>query len=440
VSKVEETDILVIGAGIAGLSAKLKIQESSPEISCTVIEKASGPGGHAASFEVQGEIFDEGPHLLFSDDTEMLSALGSPTPENYKTTAKVANYWGGMLLRHPAHLDFGTLTDTLLRAKIIESLEGVLDSDQGDLRNYQEWGVANFGEYVLEQFTRTYTSKYWRVEMSTLDVDWISQRISSLNRSSVIELRNALTNGTLGDRTQGQHYLTQYTYDTRGFFSLFPKLHGLEVSHNEEVLEIDMSNKLVRTSRREIRYSKLISTMPLTRLLDVTGVSMPRENLRCTSLSLLSLVLQGNTFENQPHWLYNYDAFSEAARISFPQLFSPTLGEVSKVQLEFYFEGRQESSPIINPRAELEFLKSANLVSPSASLKAHDIREIRYANIMPCVGRAESVKDISSYLSDRDVELAGRYGAWEYLWSVEAARSGFDAASRILQSQRVSLR
>ena len=73
-----------------------------------------------------------------------------------------------------------------------------------------------------------------------------------------------------------------------------------------------------------------------------------------------------------------------------------------------------------------------SLVPHESSLIAFQTKIIEYANITPTVERDVTVQRVKSLLNESDISLAGRYGAWSYLWSVESARSGYEAAERYI--------
>jgi phytoene desaturase len=58
--------VVIVGAGLAGLSAALRLVGAGREV--TVIERADGPGGRAGRLEVDGYRFDTGPTVLTMPD------------------------------------------------------------------------------------------------------------------------------------------------------------------------------------------------------------------------------------------------------------------------------------------------------------------------------------------------------------------------------------
>jgi len=66
-----------VGAGISGLSLAQMLDET-----CTVYEQADHVGGHCSSVEMNGCTFDQGPHIMFSEHSDVLTWMTSRLGDN----------------------------------------------------------------------------------------------------------------------------------------------------------------------------------------------------------------------------------------------------------------------------------------------------------------------------------------------------------------------
>jgi polyphosphate kinase len=82
----------------------------------------------------------------------------------------------------------------------------------------------------------------------------------------------------------------------------------------------------------------------------------------------------------------------------------------------------------------ITFLKRKKIIPTDSKILQFDQRIIEYANVVPLLGRLEALEILCENLEKQNVFLAGRFGRWEYLWSVEAARSGYEAATLVQNS------
>jgi phytoene desaturase len=73
--------VVVVGAGLAGLSAALRLRGAGREV--TVVERASGPGGRAGRIEERGYALDTGPSVFTAPEliADTLAAVGEKTED-----------------------------------------------------------------------------------------------------------------------------------------------------------------------------------------------------------------------------------------------------------------------------------------------------------------------------------------------------------------------
>ncbi len=68
--------VVVVGAGLAGLAAALRLRGAGREV--TVVERAGGPGGRAGRVERGGYALDTGPSVFTAPEilADTLAAVG----------------------------------------------------------------------------------------------------------------------------------------------------------------------------------------------------------------------------------------------------------------------------------------------------------------------------------------------------------------------------
>ena len=67
--------VLILGAGITGLSAAWKLSEDEYDV--TIIEKDFAVGGLAKTIKFKDSFVDIGPHSFFSEDREIYDTVKS---------------------------------------------------------------------------------------------------------------------------------------------------------------------------------------------------------------------------------------------------------------------------------------------------------------------------------------------------------------------------
>jgi protoporphyrinogen oxidase len=74
---------VILGAGLAGLSAAYHLKKAGESGGWRVFERNDRVGGLARSKEVDGYLFDYGPHILFTIDEEMEALIRDLLGDNF---------------------------------------------------------------------------------------------------------------------------------------------------------------------------------------------------------------------------------------------------------------------------------------------------------------------------------------------------------------------
>ena len=187
-------EIVIIGAGPAGLSAALDVVESGHR--CTLVEASARVGGMAGSFEIAGQRVDYGSHRLHYAISERQRArferlLGDDLqvrPRNGRI--RLRDRWIGFPLRTwdlLTHVppSFGLriaadmVTDPLRRTP-----DRSLDRPSGP--SFDTEVRARLGSTVADEFYGPYALKLYGVEPAELDAELAQRRVSASGIGDVL--------------------------------------------------------------------------------------------------------------------------------------------------------------------------------------------------------------------------------------------------------------
>ena len=424
-------DVVILGAGIAGLSVSHFLCEKG--INSIILEKNNDYGGLCNSFSIDGFTFDTFAHISFDNDPETYALLEGRTAHRVNKP-EALNYCDGIWVRNPVQNNLVELPVDE-RIRIIQSF---IDRRQCDeIRNYGEWLDCNFGTYFSHKYPYRYTHKYWTLEPSKMDYRWISGRMNTLDIEGI--LRSAMESNE-----ETLHYSKEARYPTNGGFKAFlkPFADSCDIIFNACVKGIDIDNKcVVLTDGRCVGYSKLVSTIPLTEIIRYLK-SVPREiayaveSLDYTSGAMISLGFN-RPCVSPSLWFYIYDEDIYPARVYSPDWKSPNNvpNGCSAIQAEVYFSKYRPLNLSLDELKELVITQLLKLnLFTREDIVVSDVRYMKYANIIFTPKIYEARQVIHQFLDGKGIVYAGRWGEWDYLWVGQSLRSGRNAANKVVES------
>lgn len=420
-------NILIIGAGIAGLGASYALRGKG--YSPIILEKDDTYGGLAGNFTVAGGFrFDRFVHFSFTNNEKVNDIFNKSTEGNIiRHTPNPFNVYKGKWIKHPAQNNLYPLSKEE-KDKIIEDFKSRPNNvDVTAIHDYEQWLKIQYGNTFAEHFPMAYTPKYWMCEASELETKWVGNRLYQPSIDEVVEGANSA-------ETPVTYYAKEMRYPTKGGFKqyLSELAKDADIRYNSEVVEIDVKNHTLKTANgKEYQYSRLVSSMPLPLLISRLKNEVPEDVrkaarlLKCTSGYQISIALKGKNIP--PYlWWYIYDKDILPARVYSPSLKSPdNVPEgCSSLQLEVYCEKDVYS------RDEL-IEKSVKPLIKLGAIREEDIIEIDvrfepWANIVFDHNIYEVRKTVIDYIRSVGIEPIGRFGLWDYLWTDQALLSGLD--------------
>ncbi|MDR8390235.1 NAD(P)-binding protein [Aliifodinibius sp. S!AR15-10] len=431
--------IRILGTGMAGFGAAYRLRQEGFEDEITMYDKNSYFGGHTASFETDdGFIFDDGPHISFTDDERLQKLLAENIDHEYETLkATVNNYWRGHWIKHPAQCNLHGLPSDLI-VKVIEDFIEAKHKTNGNIKNYKEWLYAKFGKKFAETFPMVYGKKYHTVEAENMDIDWLGPRLYQPELEEVLK-------GALEPSTPDVHYVDKFRYPTNhGFVHYLEKFKQLaDIKLDHKVTSIEAQKRLIHFDNgKTVEYDEVISSIPLPEMITKIIEDVPNdvleagEKLACTSCIMVNIGIDNNDF-TEAVWSYFYDTDIIFTRLSFPHLMSPNNVPpgCGSIQAEIYFSDKyrpvdRKLEDCVEP--VIADLKRCGLIKEEDKILHKSTLFTKYANVIFDLDRQEALKIVHGYLDDIGIRYCGRYGDWGYQWTDQAFKSGEEAAQGML--------
>ena len=423
--------IIVLGAGIAGISAAFHLKNNSHEV--VVYEKNKRWGGLCGSFEIGGFRFDHAIHLSFTKD-EYVKNVFSESSDFISHNPEPINYFKGVWIKHPAQNNLFPLPVDL-KVKIIKE---VVKNKNKKIVNYEDWLKVQYGETFSETFPMEYTKKYWCCEASELSVSWVGGRMYQPDLEEV--LRGALT-----EDTPNTYYAPEMRYPVSGGYQSFLKnmTNDLDIKCCHKVSDICVATKAIEFSNGvKVNFDYLISSIPLPEYSSLIkdmpdNVVRACSRLRATSVALVSIGLRktkNNIRDPKKIWFYIYDEEFLASRCYSPSMKSSDNAPegCESFQFEIYFTkdmplpftGDEMIQHIIKESVRIGLFEERNIL-------ISDYRELNYGNVVFYSGMEADRAIVKEYLERVGIRVVGRFGEWEYFWSDQSMLSGKRVADQL---------
>jgi protoporphyrinogen oxidase len=428
--------IVIIGAGMAGFGAAYQL--SQQKVRPVIYDERDRVGGHTCTYSFDGFIFDDGPHISFTEDKRFQELLAESVGQQFeRIKAYVNNYWQGYWIKHPAHANLHGLPPDLI-VKCIQELVEANAAAPRPIENYEDWLEASYGPTFANTFPGAYTKKYHTTEARNLTTDWLGPRLYRGDLEEVVR-------GALVAETPDLHYIDKFRYPTHdGFVAYLNNFVPLADQHfGHRVAQIDMAEKsLSFENGRTAGFSKIISSVPLPRLIPLIKGAPNYVRDAATKLAVSKTVIVNIGLKRQDlskaHWSYFYDADICFSRLSFPHLLSPNNvpAGCGSIQAEVYFSDKYKPLSITPKELVepvIEDLRKCRILRDDDEIVHRSAWETS-GNVIFDHDRAAALRTVHTFLDEVAIAYCGRYGDWGYMWTDESFVSGERIAQKVLES------
>ncbi len=427
--------ILILGAGLAGLSAAWHLQKRG--LSCRIFEKELEIGGLSRSRKINGFTFDHSGHLLHFKNRYTFNLAKNLLGDNliqHQRNAWV--YSHNRYIQYPFQANLSGLPP--LAAK--ECLSGFIRASRDrycknkkDV-NFLRWLNFTFGKGITKRFMVPYNNKFWTMPAQKLTCGWVDDFVPVPSLTQVIE-------GSAGKSQRQFGYNAHFWYFKKGGINQLPLALADQIKNihtNCLVQEINLDKKEIKlTSGNKERFDYLISTVPLPELAHIIqGLPNPVaslfKKLRWNSIFNLNLGAEKINCAGR-HWVYFPQKEISFFRVGFFHNFSAKLTPPKKNSL--YAEvSYSESKPLDKAKIILrirEDLEKIGILPKAQTILAQDINDIKYGYPIYDLNYCRAREAILRYLMQNNIIPCGRYGSWRYMSMEDVILNGKNIADSV---------
>lgn len=430
--------ILILGAGLAGLSAAWHLQRKG--IDCRIFEKEAEIGGLCRSKNIDGFTFDFDGHLLHFKHSYAFNLtkelLGNNLVE-HKRSAWIYSY--GKFSRYPFQANLYGLPKSVVQDCLLGFIEVYNNGHKktGNNHSFHDWINHTFGKGIARHFMVPYNTKFWTIPPKELTCAWLDGFIPVPSLSQILE-------GTINESRKQFGYNAHFWYPKKGGIASLPLALASEIKNIHtgcQIKEINLDKKEIKmSSGNKERFDYLISTIPLPEMSCLVK-GLPKQayalfkKLRWNSIFNLNLGIEKKDYAGR-HWIYFPQNETCFFRVGFFNNFSSYLVPLDKSSL--YIEvAYSHALPIDKDSIAFrikEDLRKVGIMSLKDKIHAQDINDIKYGYPIYDKNYLQTRGKILEILSGNNIIACGRYGSWRYMSMEDVILEGKDTAGKILNT------
>lgn len=437
--------VVILGGGLAGLSAAFFLERQlGPWL---LVERADRVGGLIKTDVIEDFRFDYTGHWLHLRDPEIRALVEQRwlPGELVRIERRAAIFSRGVFTRFPYQVNTFGLPAEVIAENLIGFVEAQFGEKGRALRerepqNFHEFILRYMGEGFAKNFMVPYNRKLWTVDPSELSAAWCGRFVPKPNLKEVVE-------GALGLSQDAIGYNASFLYPREGGIerwaqAMAASLEGGEVQVRTEPTAVDWRARTVTLSDgRVVGYRELISTVSLPGLIQLLarGGGVPDEvreaagRLRATTVTYARVGARGEN--RQPwHWIYLPEDEFRTYRIGSPSaVYAPLAPKGSaSFYVEYSHDGTVSTDQV--ERWAVEDLVRAQMIHSADDVLFSSAQAIPHAYVLYDDAYGPAKKTLLAFLAQAGIQVAGRYGSWEYSSMEDAVLAG-RAAARALQGR-----
>lgn len=430
--------VIIIGAGLAGLSAAYHLDDNE----YAIFEQDDEIGGLCRSYILDGFRFDYAGHLLHFRDYRTKKFIESLLEGNISALERRSYiYSKGVYTPYPFQVNIHGLPPDIIRECLIGFIEawtkrkGERSGGFGNKeKNFKEWIYDTFGPGIARHFMVPFNSKLWQIPLEDMASDWVSWLVPRPTLKEVID-------GAIGMGKRNLGYNPTFIYPIRGGISVLPeaflpKIRNIKLSCR--IVSIDIKGRYIQLDDGTTQgFDQIISTIPLPELIRITK-DLPgwlSESAYCLKYISVYDINIGVNREgiSDKHWIYFPEPEFIFYRVGFPMNFSRDVVPpgTSSIYAEVSHIPDESMRHDTLKKKVLDGLVLSGILKDNDEVMVMDIKDIKYAYAIYDAFRRDNIEKIIGYFRDHGIYAIGRYGSWEHSSMEDAIIQGREAAEKI---------
>lgn len=372
---------------------------------CLLLEKDAEIGGYCKTIKWGDFVWDYSGHFFHFRDTFLEDYIcRNMVHDDIRYCEKHTQ-----IFYRQKYIDFPFQKNIhqLDQDEFIDCLYDLFTTTGNDYFTFKQMLYAKFGQSIAEKFLIPYNEKLYACDLNRLDVDAMGRFFPYADKEEII--RNF-------KKTNNNSYNSHFTYPRGGAIeyvkSLASYIGKSNICLNECVKSIDVTEKTIKTDKRELKYDNLISTMPFPLLMQCCSMEYDTDIYSWNKVLVFNLGFDKKGKDVFNNWIYVPSKDFCFYRVGYYDNIFATKNMSLYVELGF---GKNTDVIDVEYYKEkvLDDLKKAGIITDHKLIASHFvIMDPAYVHITK-----ESIRDVEEkkkVLARNNIYSIGRYGSWTY--------------------------
>lgn len=435
--------VIILGAGLSGLSTAYFMQNKNDIEKITLLEMENTTGGLCRSIRKNDYIYDIGPHILFSKDKEMLNLMLSVLDDGKNDLVRSNQIlYKGNRVQYPFENDLSKLPKEDLNYCINAFNHNPYEDYNAT--NMIQFFLKTFGEGITNSYLRPYNEKIWKYDPAFMNTSMVDR----IPKPTQEEIRRSAA----GETIQGYLHQLYFSFPSTGGIEAVPNgfLKRLDSEKCSVVTGVKVTNVkkvnekyIVNAGGKEYEADMVISTIPVQALTNAYENTTEELKSHVNDLRFNSIKI---AFAKLP-----YDLCGENFAFMIPDK-DVIFHRISKMDFlgEEYHHSENEATYMIEvtyrkndqvdnlTEEELkdkiaEGLLKIGFAKEKEDVEFIDLTDYEYAYVIYDINHSDNMKYIRDFYSKEGIYLNGRFGNFEY-WNMDRIlRESLELVDRIFE-------
>jgi protoporphyrinogen oxidase len=407
---MESVSTLIVGAGISGLATAAALGADD----YLLLEAEAEIGGYCKTVKQAGFVWDYSGHFFHFKHPEIEAWLRDRMQGQRVRVVQKRSFiaYKGRLIDFPFQKNIHQLPQDefidclydLYFAHVPGAGSGASPAaPRAD--NFKEMLYRRFGRSIAEKFLVPYNEKLYACDLTRLDPDAMGRFFPHADLTDIVRNMKVADNSS---------YNSTFTYPEGGAIeyvkALASELRPGTLALSEPLLGIDLTARVARTSRRQLRFERLVSCVPFNRLVRLADLPHDPAVWSWNKVLVFNLGFDRKG-PRTPHWIYYPDPECVFYRVGFYDNIFDT------DRLSLYVEVGLPPDAVVDVEATRERVL-ADLqrqgVLTTERLVAHHSVVMDPAYVHITRGSLAEHARLAAQLRHSGVHSIGRYGGWTY--------------------------